>query len=153
MSIGRWRPFGAVERDAARGMSDLQSEMNRLFDGFFGRRASPQAGGSWTPAVDVRETKDEFVFTVEVPGVHQKDVSVSVTGDLLTIKGERRFDERPAETWLHVERAHGKFERTIQIPTSVQADKVRATYRDGLLEVMLPKAEEIKPREIQVDIA
>jgi len=134
-------------------MSDLQSEMNRLFDGFFGRRRTgSQAGGSWTPAVDVRETKDEFIFTVEVPGIQQKDVSVSVTGDLLTIRGERRFDERQDQAWLHVERTHGKFERTIQIPTSVKADKVKATYRDGLLEVMLPKAEEIKPREITVDI-
>jgi HSP20 family protein len=135
-------------------MADLQNEMNRLFDGFFGRSPMTSSPAGWMPSVDVLETKDEFVFSFEVPGVRQQDVSVSVTGDLLTLKGERRFEhEGPGQTWLHVERTHGRFERTIQIPTSVQADKVKATCRDGVLEITLPKAEAVKPREIKVDVA
>ena len=93
---------------------------------------------------------------MEVPGINEKDVSVSITGDLLTIKGERRWEQGAKETKdntvLHVERVYGKFERLIQLPCAVQGDKVKATYRDGVLEVRLPKAEEVKPREIKVDI-
>jgi len=103
--------------------------------------------------VDLYETKDDLVLTVELPGVRDKDVTVSITGDLLTIKGERRFEHDVKEhQLLHVERAYGKFERLVQLPIPVQADRIKATYRDGLLEVRLPKTEEIKPKEIKVDI-
>ena len=102
------------------------------------------------------ETADDLVLTVEVPGISDKDVSVSITGDLLSIKGERRWEQGAKETKdntvLHVERVYGQFERMIQLPFAVQGDKVKATYRDGVLEVRLPKAEEDKPRAIKVDI-
>ena len=93
---------------------------------------------------------------MEVPGISDKDVSVSITGDLLSIKGERRWEQGAKEskdnTVLHVERVYGQFERMIQLPLAVQGDKVKATYRDGVLEVRLPKAEEVKPRAIKIDI-
>jgi len=100
------------------------------------------------------ETADELVLAVEIPGIREKEVSVSITGDLLSIKGERRWeqDAKDGNTVLHVERAYGQFERMIQLPFAVQADKVKATYRDGVLEVRLPKAEEVRPRAIKVDI-
>jgi HSP20 family protein len=100
------------------------------------------------------ETQDDLVLKVEVPGVHEKDVAVSITGDLLAIRGERRWSEEESreQKFLHVERAYGQFERLIQLPLAVQADKVKATYRDGVLEIKLPKAEELKPREIKIDI-
>jgi len=138
MAMERWRPFGTVD----------------LFDTFFGRpmTAAP-AARAWLPAVDMHETKDELILTVELPGVSEKDVKVSITGDLLSIRGERRTaDEIKDQKILHVERAYGQFERLIQLPMDVQADKVKATYRDGVLQVTLPKAEELKPREIKVDI-
>jgi HSP20 family protein len=153
MSVERWRPFGG-SMDRWGNVSDIQGEVNRLFDNFFGRPAgSGAAGRSWTPMVDLYETKDDLVLTVELPGVRDKDVTVSITGDLLTIKGERRFEHDVKEhQLLHVERAYGKFERLVQLPIPVQADRIKATYRDGLLEVRLPKTEEIKPKEIKVDI-
>ena len=80
-------------------------------------------------------------------------MTVSITGDLLVIKGERRFEQEVKEqSFLHVERAYGKFERLIQLPMPVQSDKVKATYRDGVLEIQLPKVEAVKPKEIKIDI-
>lgn len=108
-------------------------------------------GSKRTPFVDMYETKDELVLAIDLSGVSENDVSLSITGELLSIKGERRWQgtERSA---LHVERAYGKFERLIQLPLAVQADCVKAGYRDGVLEITLPKVEEVKPKEIKIDI-
>jgi HSP20 family protein len=157
MAMERWRPYGtSFERwEPFRNVADIQGEVNRLFDGFFGRPSAgtTQAGRSWAPFVDMHETKDDLVLTVEIPGVREKDVTVSITGDLLSIRGERRFEQELKEhSFLHLERAYGKFERMVQLPMPVQADKVKATYRDGVLEIRLPKAEETKPKEIKIDI-
>lgn len=152
MAMERWRPFGS-SMDRWGNVSDIQTEVNRLFDNFFGRPASPAAGRTWAPPVDLYETKDDLVLTMELPGVRDKDVTVSITGDLLTVKGERRFEhDVKEEQFLHVERVYGKFERLVQLPIPVQSDKVKASYRDGVLEIKLPKTEEIKPKEIKVDI-
>jgi HSP20 family protein len=133
-----------------------QSEMNRLFDSFFGgpTAIATEAGSRvWMPALDMYETKDEIILNFELPGVREKEVSLSITGDLLTVKGERSFNqELKDDNYTHVERLFGRFERTVQLPMPVQADRVKATYRDGVLEVKLPKAEEAKPQEIKIDI-
>ena len=154
MAMQRWRPFGNVERwDPFRDLGDVQTEMNRLFDNWSGGQAGP-GERMWLPAVDVHETKDEFMLTLDIPGVTEKDVNISITGDLLTVKGERRFERDGGEgnTYHRVERLYGKFERSVQLPTMVQTDKVKASYRDGVLTVKLPKAEEVKPREIKIDL-
>jgi HSP20 family protein len=154
MAMERWRPFGlsTMDRWEPFRVSDIQGEVNRLFDNFVGRPASA-TGRAWVPLVDMYATKDDLVVTLELPGVSEKDVSVSITGDLLTVKGERRFENEVKEQdLLHVERTYGKFERLIQLPMAVQADRVKATYRDGILEVKLPKAEELKPKEIKIDL-
>jgi HSP20 family protein len=155
MAVERWRPFASVDRwEPFRNLVDIQGEVNRLFDAFVGRPVGPTAQGrSWMPAVDMHETKDNLVMRLEVPGVPEKDVTVSITGDLLSVKGERRWeDEGKDQKFLHVERLYGQFERLIQLPMAVQTDKVKAMYRDGVLEITLPKAEELKPREIKIDI-
>ena len=156
MAMERWRPFGSVDRwEPFRNLVDIQGEVNRLFDSVAGRpmAGAPAAGRSWMPAVDMHETKDDLVLRVEVPGVREKDVAVSITGDLLTVRGERRWeDESKDQKFLHVERVYGQFERMIQLPMAVQTDKVKASYRDGVLEIKLPKAEELKPREIKSEI-
>jgi HSP20 family protein len=159
MAMRVWRPFGFAERwEPLRNLSDIQGEMNRLFETFAGRPAvgTMTSGRTWIPPVDMSETADDLVLTVEVPGISDKDVAVSITGDLLSVKGERRWEQGEREnkdnTVLHVERVYGQFERMIQLPFPVQGDKVKATYRDGVLEGKLPKAEEVKPRTIKVDI-
>jgi HSP20 family protein len=145
IAIERWHPFGSVTR--------WDSEVNRLFDSFLGRPAVTNGERMWTPALDMYETKDEIVLNFEMPGVREKDVTLSITGDVLTLKGERTFDrDVKDESCHHVERVFGKFERSVQLPMAVQAEKVQATYRDGMLEVKLPKAEEVKPRDIKINI-
>jgi HSP20 family protein len=154
--LDRWLPFAAVDRwEPFRNLVDIQGEVNRLFDAVVGRPAAgPMTQGRpWMPAVDMHETMDNLVLRLELPGVREKDVTVSITGDLLSVKGERRWeDESKDQKFLHVERLYGQFERLIQLPMAVQADKVKAAYRDGVLEITLPKAEELKPREIKIDI-
>lgn len=157
MAMERWRPLsGMVEhRDPFR-MSDIQGEMNRLFDNFFGRpttTTAPSGERMWAPAVDIWETKDNLVLSFEIPGIRDKDVHLSITDDLLSVRGERRFSrELKDESFHRMERVYGKFERHVQLPMPVQADKVKAAYRDGVLEVTVPKAEEVKPREIKIDL-
>jgi HSP20 family protein len=144
--IDRWDPFV----DA----SDLQAEMNRLLDSFFGRPARASVlDRVWAPPVDMYQTAEELVMAVELPGVSEKDVSLSITGDVLTLKGERpasagvkREDFFRAERWL------GRFERALPLPIPVQVDKVKAAFRDGILTIRLPKAEAIKPKEIKIDV-
>ena len=156
MAIERWRPFGTtMDRwRPFRNLTDIQTEMNRMFDSVFGHPATAAASDRmWAPLCDLRETRDDLVVTFELPGVSEKDVHVSITGDLLTIKGERRWDDnRKDDSYHRLERVYGTFERTLELPMPVQADKVKASYRDGLLTVTLPKSEELRPREIKVDL-
>jgi HSP20 family protein len=155
MAIERWRPFGTlVERDPFR---DIQNEMNRLFDNFLGRAtstAAPTGSRVWMPVVDMYETKDDLVLNFELPGVREKDISLSITGDVLTVRGERQFNQQlnDGDQYVHTERVYGKFERSIRLPMPVQGDRVRATYRDGVLEVSLPKADEVRPKEIKIGV-
>jgi HSP20 family protein len=158
MAIDRWRPFVSMERwDPFRNMTDIQGEVNRLFDNFLGRPTAATNGPAlrtWAPVLDMRETKDDLVLSFELPGVSEKDVSLSITGDLLTVRGERTLNrESKDESVHHVERIYGKFERSVQLPMPVQPERVKATYRDGILEVNLPKAEEVKPKAIKIEIA
>lgn len=160
MAAMRWRPLGqSLERwDPGRDMGDLQQELNRLFDSFFGRgpQTGHQAAGperAWAPVIDMYETKDELVVAVELPGVNEKDVQLSMTGDVLTLRGERSAaPELSQHPQYRGERWYGRFERSVALPIPVQADRVKASYRDGVLTVKLPKAEEIKPKEIKIDV-
>jgi len=105
------------------------------------------------PFVDMYETNDDLVLNFELPGVREKDISLSITGDLLTVRGERQFrQELKDDHTYHIERAYGKFERSVQLPMPVQAGRVTATFRDGVLEVRLPKTEEVRPKEIKIDV-
>ena len=109
MAMERWRPFGlsTMDRWEPFRVSDIQNEVNRLFDNFFGRPAST-TGRTWVPSVDMHATKDDVVLTLELPGVSEKDVTVSITGDLLTVRGERRYEHQGKEQeLLHVERMYG----------------------------------------------
>jgi HSP20 family protein len=155
MAIVRFRPFGNAV-DPFREFGDVQSEMNRLFDTFLGRGG--QQGGMervWAPAVDMYETKDELVVTAELPGLNEKDIHLSINVDMLSVRGERHWNQetKQQDTYYRTERWFGKFERTLPLPMPVQSDKVKASYRDGVLTVKLPKVEEIKPKEIKIDVA
>ena len=151
MALVRFR-HAAPSRDF-RDITDLQGDMNRVFDSFFGRPS--EGGGServWAPAVDMYETADEFVVAAELPGLNQKDIHLSITGDMLTIRGERQWNPvAEGRGYQQVERWFGQFQRTLPLPIPVQTEKVKAAYRDGVLTVTLPKTEEVKPKEIKIE--
>ena len=153
MAILRWRPVGqSVEQwDPFREITEMQHDMNRAFNGFFGR-GGMTPDRPWAPGMDMWETKDELVVSLDVPGVNEANVHVTITGDVLTVRGERLpADVKPESAYLG-ERWFGKFERAVTLPYPVQADRVTASYRDGVLTIHLPKVEEIKPKEIKIDV-
>ena len=144
MSISRWDPWGDLV--------SLREAMNNLVEESFVR--SPRAGGGAAGlAVDVRETAEGFEVMASVPGVAPEDVDITVLGDTLHIRGERREEREEREDggrWLVRERRFGAFERAIGLPAAVRADAAEAQFKDGVLTITLPKAEEAKPRSIPV---
>ena len=135
--------------------ADLRDEMNRLFDlpraGDFARQAQLFSG--WTPALDLYQNNDNVVAVVELPGMRKEDIDISLHDGMLTIAGERQSSSSEAENAERTERFTGKFRRSITLPTRVDADKVSASYKDGILTVTLPKAEEAKPKKVEVTVA
>jgi HSP20 family protein len=130
----------------------LRGEMDRLFDGSFGPVfRTPGSFSRWTPALDVYQDKDQFTVVAELPGLKKEDIELSLQNGVLTISGERK-QEKKSEEGYRSERFFGRFQRSVTLPTSVDGDKVKATYQDGILKVVLPKAEEAKPKQIEVSI-
>ena len=130
---------------------DIWSDFNR----FFGRSLGEDVTNAWSPAVDIRETKDELVVLVELPGLDTKDVSVNVEKNVLTISGERNEATEAGDegSQYHVvERFRGRFERRFRLPQTVSADKIDARLADGVLTISLPKVEAAKPRNIEVKV-
>lgn len=129
----------------------LRREMDRLFDDTFGRAAGNGTASAWTPAVDVREEDDAFVFELELPGVAPDGVEVTADNGVLSVSGEKRAQhEREQERWHIIERSHGSFRRTFSLPQNVNEEAIEASFEDGLLTVRVPKAEVPKPRKIDV---
>jgi HSP20 family protein len=148
MTLMRWSPL-----TSPRDLIGIQDEVNRLLDNFYGRSPSRSDGMIFTPTVDIEETAEEFIIRADLPGVQQKDVKVSLMGDTLTIRGERRYDTNQKDGTVHrVERVYGSFERSFTLGAPVSNDKVKATYRDGVLEIRVPKAEEARMKEIEVQV-
>ncbi|MDI6692270.1 MAG: Hsp20/alpha crystallin family protein [Anaerosomatales bacterium] len=134
MAIVRWDPFGEL--------MSIQREMDRLFGRLgFGRLAESASEIAWMPRIDVKSTGDDMVVYAELPGMSKDDISVEVTDGVLTIKGERKAEtEKSEEGWLIWERSYGAFERSLALPEGVEPEKITADYKDGVLEVHIPKA-------------
>jgi HSP20 family protein len=155
MNLTRWqRPELSVWPGFGR-LSNLRDEIDRLFDvplAELARTSSLLSG--WTPALDLHEDKDSLVVKVEVPGMKKEDIEVSLHDGTLSISGERKSDQtfEGAEVY-RAERFFGRFQRTIALPTAVAADQIKAQYKDGVLTITLPKAEEAKPKQIDVQVS
>ena len=147
-SIIRYEPF--------KEMVSLQDRMNRLFEEAWGRSHRPDEDfitGTWAPAVDVRETKESLEISVELPGMDPKDVAITVENNILTLRGSREFEKADeGETYHRVERAYGAFERSFTLPRSVNAEKINAKFKQGVLHLSLPKREETKPRSVKITV-
>ena len=139
MMAVRFRPFG---EDLSRGLNDIQTQMNRLFG---------PVERVWAPPADMHETQNEAVIAVELPGLNEKDIRLSIADDVLTVQGEKQKGELQEANRYRQERWFGKFERAFSLPFPVEAGQVKATFRDGVLTVKLPKAEEVKPKEIKIE--
>ncbi len=144
-----------VRFDPFEDMARLQREVNRLFED--GPRTGGHGGAehasarTWAPAVDIFEDREEIVVRAELPGLKQDDIDIELTGDTLTLKGERRFEDAPRrDSYVRVERAYGHFQRAFTLGVPVRQDAVKASYKDGILEVHLPKSEGVKPKKVQV---
>jgi HSP20 family protein len=150
MAIERWRPRWGIT--PWRPFRELE-EWERRFDDLLGRPLwrLPVEERSWMPAVDVFEKEDRFVVKAELPGMKEEDVDVSVVGDTLSIKGERKTEtEVKDEDYYRCERSYGSFYRSVPLPSNVDANKIEASFDDGVLEVALPKSAKIKPKKIAV---
>jgi HSP20 family protein len=148
MSVLRWDPF--------QDLLSLQDEMNRVFNRAAGRSTdtSSQAARAWAPALDIAERKDAYLVTVELPGVNPDDINITLENNLLTIQGERRQASESAGQQFHrIERAYGSFRRSVSLPSTVQADAIQASHDNGLLRLVVPKAEEAKPKKIAITTA
>ena len=137
-------------------LPDLQAEMNRLFDRLWhgSVSAGPFDGQEWAPAIDVLEESDRFVVKAEVPGLEAGDVDVAISGDTLTVKGQKTSERSETERrgYVRMERRFGSFSRSIDLPATVDASKVTASCRRGVLEIILPKKEEARPKSIRVEV-
>ncbi len=148
-----WRPFRGIS--PFREFERIQREMDRFWDSFFegGLRKRGEEVAEWFPLLDVSETKNDLVVKTEVPGLDPKDIEISLTEGVLTIKGEKKQEKEENEENYHlIERSFGSFSRSIRLPREVQADKISASYKNGVLKIVLPKSEEAKKREIKIKV-
>ena len=143
MSLMRWDPF--------REFNTLPTRLG----GFFGKGLeAPMSTTTWNPLVDIFENDNEVVIKAELPGMNAKDIEVRLENNVLTLKGDRHFEkETKDENYHRVEREYGTFSRSFALPTAVNGEKVTAEYKDGVLKIVLPKAEETKPKPIKVAAA
>ena len=144
MALVRWDP--------AREVDSLQSEMNRLFDTFFGGQTRPNGGARrWVPAMDLGETDDHLVLRADLPGLGEDDVNIEIKDNVLTVSGERRAEhEEKSEGFYRVERAYGGFSRSLSLPDGVDASAVTASFDKGVLEVRVPKPAQRKPHRVEI---
>ncbi len=137
-------------------VSSLQSDMNRIFDRFFdgGILDSRTEIGMWLPPIDLSETADKVIVKVEVPGIDPKEIDISIQDNTLLIKGEKKEEkEEKGKNYYRMERRYGNFSRSIALPASIDANKVSAECKNGVLEITLQKKEEVKPKQISVKVS
>jgi HSP20 family protein len=146
MALVRWEPGREVD--------SLQSEVNRVFDAFFGGAGSASRARRWVPAMDLVETDDHLVLRADLPGMKREDVEIEIKDGALTVSGERKAEhEENAEGYYRVERAYGRFSRSLTLPDGIAPDAVEASFADGVLEVRIPKPAERKPHRVEISTA
>lgn len=153
MNLVPWRAR-ETGLDIFEDLEGFQNEMNRLFNGTLHRPGKKGNGGAlWAPAVDIIDEKDDIRVRADLPGMKKEEIEVSVNNDTLSIKGEKKEEKEIKEKdYVRSERYYGAFQRSFTLPAGVDPQKVNAAYKDGVLEITLPKREDAKPKQIKVDI-
>ena len=145
-TLTRWEPF--------RGAPGLQDQINRVFNDVLERTGEESSLTAWAPAVDIYETEHELVLKADLPDIDPKDLDIRVENNILTIRGERKFEKKVnEESYLRVERAYGSFARSFTLANTVNSDAIKAEYQSGVLTMTIPKKEEAKPKQIKVNVA
>ena len=144
--------MNVIKYDPFRELRSLQNEMNRIFSGFETERGSSEfARGAWNPNVDIYEDKERLIVEAELPGMNREDFEVSVENNVLTLKGERKFEKKTeGDNYHRVERSYGSFTRQFTLPQTITAEGATADFENGVLRVALPKREETKARKIEI---
>jgi HSP20 family protein len=143
--MNRWEPV--------RHLGGFQEQLNRLFEQSLGARGDDSSMAAWAPAVDIYETEDELVIKADLPDVEEKDLDIQVENNMLTLRGERKFEQKvKQDNYLRVERAYGTFSRSFSLPNTVDTGAIRAEYRNGVLTVQMPKRAESKPRQVKIAV-
>lgn len=144
-ALSRWEPF--------RGATTLQEQVNRLLNDVFERNHQESSLSTWAPAVDIFETEHELVVKADLPDVDPKDLDIRVENNILTLRGERKFEKKVNEdNYLRVERAYGSFSRSFSLSNTVNSEAIKADYQNGVLTLSIPKREEAKPKQIKVSV-
>jgi HSP20 family protein len=144
-TIARWEPF--------RGAASLQDQVNRLFSDVLERKTEESSLTAWAPSVDIYETEHELVVKADLPAVDPQDLDIRVENNILTIRGERKFEKNVnEENYLRVERAYGSFARSFTLANTVNSEAIKADYQNGVLTLSIPKREEAKPKQIKVNV-
>ena len=136
-------------------LSNIQNQLTRLFEPFarFAQQGDEDlVSGNWVPPVDVAETQEKILVRAEVPGLKQEDIQIEFENGLLTLRGERKHLKEEGVTWHRIERTYGNFSRSFTLPRTVDAERITASYRDGILEIDVPKKEEAKPKNIRIAV-
>jgi len=137
-----------------RGVSTLQDQINRLFSDAFERTEGESNLTAWAPAVDISENEHELLVKADLPGIDPKELDIRVENNVLTIRGERKFEKKvDQDNYLRVERTYGSFSRSFALANTVNADGIKADYQNGVLTLVVPKREEAKPKQIKVNVA
>jgi len=144
-AINRWEPF--------RGATDLQEQVNRLFNDAFDRNHSESNLSTWAPPVDIYESEHELVVKADLPDVDPKELDIRVENNVLTLRGERKFEKKVNEdNYLRIERTYGAFSRSFSLASTVNPEAIKADYQNGVLTLSIPKREEAKPKQIKVNV-
>jgi HSP20 family protein len=131
----------------------LQNQLGRLFEPFARTNDEDLVSGTWVPPVDVAETQEKILVRAELPGMKQEDIQIEFENGLLTLRGDRTLDKQESGATYHrVERVYGNFSRSFTLPRTVDAERITASYRDGILEIEVPKKEEAKPKQIKIAV-
>jgi HSP20 family protein len=143
----RWDPFREV--------GSIRDEIDRVLDSFLDRLPIRKGKEEpWLPLIDLEESKDELLVRAELPGMKKEDIKISISGDNLTLQGERELKKEDKDKTFHrIERSYGRFERVIPLPAEIEIDKIKAIYEEGVLHISLPKSEKVKPKEIYIDVS
>jgi HSP20 family protein len=142
-SVIRWDPF--------RNLTNLQEQVNRLFESNFRGRTDESAQTTWAPSVDIYETENELVLKADLPEVSEKDIDIHVENNMLTVRGERKFEQKvKEENYLRIERSYGSFSRSFSLPNTVDNEAIKAEYKNGVLTVFMPKRAESKPKQVKI---